>query len=320
MKTQQHFSIVIPLYNKKHYIERALKSVLSQTYQQFEIIVVNDGSDDEGELVAESYKSNNITVINQKNSGVSIARNTGILAAEYDFVCLLDADDEWMPNFLEEIATLINDFPHGHIFSLRHEIIDSDGQMIYPKVRLAKDFRGVIKNFTQLFAKSNGLINASTVCLRKNYYFQLGGFPSGQNHGEDIYLWLLYDLTTDLVFSNQIGSRYYRNTSNRSIDRFTVEELPYHFIYFYKLMKRLDFVPAHGQGKKNELNHYLRKQAFAHIAQLVFLEKRDLATAHVALLSDLNKLTGWLCYFVVLLPNQVIKSLKVIRIIKRLNP
>lgn len=318
---KQYFSVIIPLYNKRPYLERALKSVFSQTYQQFEIIIVNDGSDDGGELVADSYQSHeNITLINQKNSGVSIARNTGIKAAKYDFVCLLDADDAWMPEFLQEIADLIKDFPEHHIFSLRHEIIDRDGQLIYPKVKLNKSFRGVINNFTQLYSKSNGIINASSVCLRKSYYLELGGFPAEQNQGEDIYLWILYGLNTNVVFNNIVGSCYYRNTNNRSIDRFETTQLPYHFIYFYNILESGDFIINYGQNKKNQLCHYLRKQALAHIGQLIVLDKQELAMAHARLLYNLNKSTGRLCYFAALLPSQAFDGLKLIRKIKRLNP
>ena len=80
MTMNQSFSVIIPLYNKGNYIRRALDSVLSQTYQDFEIIVVNDGSDDGGDAVVRSYLDKRIQLIDQANSGVSIARNTGVAA------------------------------------------------------------------------------------------------------------------------------------------------------------------------------------------------------------------------------------------------
>ena len=316
---QQYFSVVIPLYNKKRYIDRTLQSVLSQTYQNFEIIVVNDGSDDGGEALVAAYKSKNIRLINQKNNGVSAARNNGIREAKYDFVCLLDSDDAWMPEFLQEIANLISDFPEHHIFSLRHEIVDSDGQMIYPKVQLHKNYRGVISDFTRLFAKSSGLINASSVCLRKSYCTELGGFPDGQDQGEDIYLWILYSLNTHFVFYNKVGSCYFRNSINRSTDRFTMEGLPYHFSYFYGLLNRKDFSSKYGQKKESELRHYLRKQASAHIAQLVVLGKPEIAAAHRRQLYDLNRSTGSLCYLIALLPSQALECFKFIRKTRRLS-
>lgn len=314
---QQYFSVIIPLFNKKDYIKRTIDSVLSQTYQHFEIIIINDGSSDGGDIVAKTYSDKRIKVIGQENNGVSAARNKGISASKYEFVCLLDADDEWRPLFLEEMAKLLNDYPDHHIFSLRHEIVDDLGELIYPKVKLKKGYRGVVKNFTQLYSRSNGLINASSVCLRKQYFLQLGGFPASQNQGEDIYLWLTFDLNTDLVFYDAIGSRYYRNASNRSIDRLTLTTLPFHFSHFYKKLGNKSFLSAYGNTKKIYLNKYLRRQALFHIAKLTSLNKKEVAASHTNLLYSLNKSTGVLCYLITLIPSPILNTTKVIRDMRR---
>lgn len=94
------FSVIIPLFNKAPYIQRAVESVLKQTFQDFEIIVINDGSTDGGELL-EGYKDDRIKVISQENQGVSIARNTGIKHASYFYIAFLDADDYWHKNYLK---------------------------------------------------------------------------------------------------------------------------------------------------------------------------------------------------------------------------
>jgi glycosyltransferase involved in cell wall biosynthesis len=101
------FSIVIPLYNKEKYIKRAITSVLDQTIQDFEIIVVNDGSTDNSTNIVKSITDNRIKLINQENQGVSVARNTGIENTKNEYIAFLDADDKWEPYFLEEIRKLI---------------------------------------------------------------------------------------------------------------------------------------------------------------------------------------------------------------------
>lgn len=89
-----HVSIIIPLYNKAPYIKRALDSVISQTIQDFEVIVVNDGSTDGGEHIVEGYSDARIHLVHQKNKGVSAARNRGVSLAKSNMVAFLDADDE----------------------------------------------------------------------------------------------------------------------------------------------------------------------------------------------------------------------------------
>ncbi|EFT3180475.1 glycosyltransferase family 2 protein, partial [Escherichia coli] len=96
-------TVVIPLYNKSQSIESTIKSVLNQTHTDFELIVVNDGSTDGSENVIKQFTDERIKLLNITNSGVSVARNTGIRSAKSSYVCLLDADDYWLPNHLEKI-------------------------------------------------------------------------------------------------------------------------------------------------------------------------------------------------------------------------
>ena len=88
-------SVVIPLYNKEKQIKRTLQSVLTQTFQDFEIVIVNDGSTDNSTIEVEKIKDSRIRLIHQENAGVSAARNKGIEEAKYELIAFLDADDEW---------------------------------------------------------------------------------------------------------------------------------------------------------------------------------------------------------------------------------
>lgn len=110
-------SIIIPLYNKINRIEYTIKSILCQTIQDFEIVVVNDGSTDQSELVVEKIRDTRIRLINQVNGGPSKARNTGVSEAKGEWILFLDADDELLPNALSVFKSLTLRYPKGKCFA-----------------------------------------------------------------------------------------------------------------------------------------------------------------------------------------------------------
>lgn len=107
------FSVVIPLYNKSENITRTLKSVQEQTHTDFEIVIVNDGSTDDSVEKVEDFKDSRIKLYHKKNGGVSDARNYGISRSTRPFIAFMDADDLWKPNYLEEMAKLIEEYPEA---------------------------------------------------------------------------------------------------------------------------------------------------------------------------------------------------------------
>ena len=98
------YSVVIPLYNKEHYIASTLRSVLAQTYPDYEVIVVDDGSTDHSLQACKTVQSDKIRIVQQANQGVSAARNKGIELAAGEYICFLDADDTWHPDYLQNIG------------------------------------------------------------------------------------------------------------------------------------------------------------------------------------------------------------------------
>ncbi len=102
-------SVIIPLYNKGKYVGRALDSVFSQTFKDFEVVVVDDGSEDEGPDIVRRYKDKRLRLIQQDNAGPGVARNRGISETTGHYVAFLDADDEWLPNFLKVTLGHLNE-------------------------------------------------------------------------------------------------------------------------------------------------------------------------------------------------------------------
>ncbi|HAT66053.1 MAG TPA: glycosyltransferase family 2 protein, partial [Flavobacteriaceae bacterium] len=110
-------SVIIPLYNKERFIGETIQSVLNQSFADFELILINDGSTDKSEAVVKTFNDPRIRYKSIANSGVSVARNTGIELAKFPWIAFLDADDWWAPSFLSEVETAINNNLSKNIFA-----------------------------------------------------------------------------------------------------------------------------------------------------------------------------------------------------------
>lgn len=109
--SKPRFSIIIPLYNKEQTIERTIRGILNQTFSDFEIVIVNDGSTDNSVNIVESIENSRIKLIHQENAGPSAARNTGVRHTNADWIVFLDADDEILEDALEYYDKTINANP-----------------------------------------------------------------------------------------------------------------------------------------------------------------------------------------------------------------
>lgn len=120
-------SVIIPLYNKEREIGDTLRSVLAQTLQPAEIVVVDDGSTDRSAEIVRGICSPLVKLVTQPNAGECAARNRAIAESTGDYIALLDADDTWEPGFLEEIAAMIAEFPGCGVYSTAFNIVSHDG-------------------------------------------------------------------------------------------------------------------------------------------------------------------------------------------------
>lgn len=123
-------SVIIPIYNVEKYIAATIRSVLEQTYQNFELIIVNDGSPDKSLEICQQFTDSKIKIISQENQGVAAARNTGICYAQGEYLALLDGDDLWLPQKLEKhVEHLDNSLEVGVSFS-RSAFIDEADKLL----------------------------------------------------------------------------------------------------------------------------------------------------------------------------------------------
>ena len=206
------FSVIIPLFNKAPYVPKALESVFEQTFTDFELIVVDDGStDDSYEVVhnvLEAYEGT-FQLIHQDNAGVSVARNNGVSVSHGEYICFLDADDWWAPTFLEKIDGLIWDYPDAGIYGTNYFYVKNGRQRIC--VKYAET--GYI-NYCKVYSEGKAMpLTSISVALSRLVFDEFGGFAPGLKLGEDFDLWIRIALKYKVAFLNE-PLAYYNQDSN----------------------------------------------------------------------------------------------------------
>lgn len=181
------FSVVIPLYNKAHTVVATLESVLSQRFQDFEVIIVDDGSTDGGSKKIQRYFDDpRIRVVRQNNQGVSAARNQGVAASRYELIAFLDADDSWLPGYLAAMKAGVDEFPNAGVYCCGGVVRYPDGSGF---VRYSSRYRGNNREIN-LLSGLHFFANCSSVVVRKSSFRLAGGFPVGVAYGEDTVLFI----------------------------------------------------------------------------------------------------------------------------------
>ena len=212
-------SVVIPLYNKCESISKTIDSVLKQSFRNFELIIVNDGSTDNSVSVVESIiksdiqGADKIRLINKPNGGVSSARNRGIQEAKYDYIALIDGDDYWDKDCLKELVRMSKDFPDAGMWGVNYA--DVRGGKIYPYYQGFPDnFRGYVKDY---FCTSHGdVFWTSALMMRKDVVIRVGLFDERIRYSEDMDLWYRIILNAKVCFYNKVYAYYNKDAENRA--------------------------------------------------------------------------------------------------------
>ena len=217
----EKFSVIIPLYNKGQHIARAINSVLNQTIQNFEIIIVDDLSSDEGPAIVKSFHDSRISFIEQEHRGASYTRNHGVYLAAGEFIAFLDADDEWMPHHLETILRLIKKYPDAGMFATASKLSTDVGTTRWTDYEYIPPppWEGLMPDYFRSGALGEDPVNASTVVIPKTIFHEMGGFPEGYWYGEDTDLFGKIAMKYPVAFSWEFGAIYHIEASTRSFDR-----------------------------------------------------------------------------------------------------
>lgn len=199
------FSVVIPVYNKASTLARTLRSVFAQTYRDYEVVIVDDGSTDESLKVVESIaqEHDNIKVISQTNAGVSAARNRGIQESCGEWIAFLDADDIWLPGILQEFCSLIKEFPSAGMVGANY--YRQEGRRL-----LARTYKPqhLLLNFFAIFLPLSIPFNSSSHAVRKCLLVRGGGFNAQLSFFEDAELLFRLAMECSIAYSTTPLSIY----------------------------------------------------------------------------------------------------------------
>jgi glycosyltransferase involved in cell wall biosynthesis len=249
-----NISVIIPTFNRANFISRAIKSVLNQTYQAKQIIVIDDGSDDETAEVLRQF--DNIEVYHQSNSGVSSARNLGIQKAKYKWIAFLDSDDEWKNDKLEKQINFHKNNQKALISYTDETWIFND--KIVSKGKSNKKYK------TDIFKNSikKCFIGCSTVMIYKSVFEDIGNFDLSMKVCEDYDLWLrisgkynIYLIEEELI-NKYAGHNNQLSFLFKAMDTFRIEALykhinsKYHDIVINEINNRLNIL-ENGAKKRN---------------------------------------------------------------------
>ncbi len=268
------FSIIIPLYNKENSIEKTLKSVFNQSFSDYEIIVINDGSTDKSEEKVKTFSDERLRLISTENKGVSQARNLGINESKGKLIAFLDADDYWFPTHLEVIFQLHKNYSEAGLLATNYQFYYSDKKTIQPVfdgIPMEK-WNGIVPDFFKSSMKYR-LAWTSAVSVRKEVFEKVGHFDENitLGAGEDTDMWIRIALNYPVAFDNEVTAYYQMSTENRislsrtlnrrfsKLDKFSKEEETNTSLKKYLDLYRSEFALKHKLVGDLKLFHFYKR-------------------------------------------------------------
>ncbi len=229
MKTP-FFSVVIPLYNKQDVIANTIKSVLAQTFTNFELLVIDDGSTDNSTNIVNGFSDERIKLIKQKNGGEGAARNTGILSASADYISLLDADDTWENGFLEKMYDMIRKYPAAGMYCTAFITCFGDGQRIlYTREEYLDNVDDIFIDDYFDVAGYGSFMYSSSITIPKKVFKDVGLFVPRAKMGADLEMWARIMLKYKMAYSPRPYVNYINDLpsqatqTNRDISKFQLK-------------------------------------------------------------------------------------------------
>jgi glycosyltransferase involved in cell wall biosynthesis len=274
------FSIVIPLYNKADYVVSTLKSVLKQTYTNFEIIIIDDASTENSLKEVRKLEDTRIQIIeHEENLGLSAARNSGIRASKYNYIAFLDADDYWSPNYLEELLKLIKSYPNEKAFGTFYKEFFF-GSIVLPKTSLNLKYFNqtlIIEDFFKLNLDKL-IITQSSIVIHKEVFEKVGYYDEQITFAEDIDFYIRCFSNFSLVYIHTPLNTIIRETAGSLTNsKTTNKNYPDLEKYLGNKKSLDDFINFYNycfcrrfknEGAQKEMHLYLKKLDFKSLSIL----------------------------------------------------
>lgn len=258
MEQTPFFSVIIPTYNRAHIIDFSVKSVLNQTFKNFELIVIDDGSNDNTEEVIKNIKDKRLIYIKEKASGgPANPRNVGIKKAKADWICFLDSDDRWYQNKLEKVKKIIDEENSDFIYHSMNVIGDQDREIL-SKIPLIKMTPPAYKSYMLNFSTAS--IPTSSVTVRKSLLIKAGCFDISPDlvSIEDCDLWLKITLMTEKFYTLEEQLGEYRDSED-SLTTYEIKRCQNHNTLIMKHLDESRFNKKELKHIKTYLDYYLAR-------------------------------------------------------------
>lgn len=225
------FSVIIPVHNKRNHLERSIHSVLNQSYTEFELLIIDDASTDGSLEKILEFNDPRIKVFKRQEPGPGgyAARNLGIKKATANWICFLDADDEYKPNHLELLVDAISTNPSMEVFSTSYEISDQRGRRQNRYYLDTKKSQPV--GFDEFLIHKP--FHTNTICIKKNVLVAAGLFPDNKfKRGGDSDTWLrVMHFAQKAFFIREITATYHRDAENM-VTKTTKLDVTNHPVFF----------------------------------------------------------------------------------------
>lgn len=274
MSNPPQISVVVALYNKEREVMRCVESVLRQSFADFELIIVEDGSTDRSLEIVRSVQDPRVRVVDKPNGGVAMARNRGIEEARADLIAFLDADDEWWPDFLRTIFDLSKSSPDAGAYFTAFWVERGNGwgRRVVRPVRDLLPGKNLLKNYYRV---GHDYESCSAVAVWKKVFERAGYFR--EMIAEDTDLWMRIAAFYPIAYSRRVESVWNQDASNRRSNQHAARKIAHDPTVLHKSLEFIQASPQVSQRVKEDAAWYLGRRELRPIRSALCLGDREAA-------------------------------------------